>query len=81
VLIEALACGRTIVATDAPGGTREILDGGRYGTLVPVGDAEALGAAIAAAIESPADPDAQRAGAARYAPAISIARYRELLSK
>lgn len=38
VLIQALACGKTIVATDAPGGAAEILGGGAYGYLVPPDD-------------------------------------------
>src|SRR5690606_37626457 len=42
VLIEALACGCPIVATDCPSGPAEILQGGRYGSLVPMGDAAAL---------------------------------------
>ena len=40
VLTEALALGTPSVATDCPSGPREVLDGGRYGPLVPVGDAE-----------------------------------------
>jgi len=46
VLIEALACGLPIVATDCPGGTREVLADGRFGTLVPVGDDLAMAVAI-----------------------------------
>ncbi|WP_018972778.1 glycosyltransferase [Rudaea cellulosilytica] len=46
VLLEALACGCPIIATDCPGGVREVLADGKYGTLVPVGDDQALAAAI-----------------------------------
>ena len=46
VLIEALAAGTPIVATDCRSGPREILKGGRHGTLVPVGDSGALADAM-----------------------------------
>ncbi|MCF7908149.1 MAG: glycosyltransferase [Candidatus Omnitrophica bacterium] len=53
VLIEALALGVAVVATDSPGGSREILQGGRLGKLVPVGDWERLAAAIIATLDRP----------------------------
>jgi glycosyltransferase involved in cell wall biosynthesis len=46
VIVEALACGCPVVATDCPGGPSEILKGGDYGRLVPVGDTRMLGQAI-----------------------------------
>jgi glycosyltransferase involved in cell wall biosynthesis len=45
-LIEALACGCPVVATDCPSGPDEILAGGKYGKLVPLGDDDALVQAI-----------------------------------
>jgi glycosyltransferase involved in cell wall biosynthesis len=56
VLIEALACGCPVVATDCRSGPREILDNGRYGRLVPVGDHEALARAILETLDNPDFP-------------------------
>lgn len=42
VLVEAMACGTQVVATNCPYGPAEILDNGRYGQLVPPGDAVRL---------------------------------------
>jgi|SRR5579859_2858943 len=46
VLLEALAAGVPCVATDSPGGTREVLGGGAYGLLVPPENCSALAEAI-----------------------------------
>lgn len=46
VLVEGLMLEKTVVATDCPIGPREILDDGRAGLLVPVGDASALAEAM-----------------------------------
>lgn len=52
VLIEAMACGRKIVSTDCPNGPSEILEGGKWGMLVPVGDIGALVTAIEETLDS-----------------------------
>ncbi|NLG84439.1 MAG: glycosyltransferase [Firmicutes bacterium] len=52
VLIEAIALGVPVVATDCPSGPREILEGGRLGTLVPPGDVIELACAIQEVLSS-----------------------------
>ena len=50
---EAMACGRAVIAADA-GGTGELVGrDGDAGLLVPPGDADALGAAVAALLADP----------------------------
>ena len=57
VLVEALACGTRVVSTDCPSGPAEILEHGKWGSLVPVGRPEVLAAAMGDALERPAlDP-------------------------
>ena len=56
VLVEAMLAGCTPVATDCPTGPREVLEGGRFGYLVPIGDARAMAAAIEQALDHPTAP-------------------------
>ena len=57
VIQQALACNTSIVATDCPGGTAEILEHGKWGRLVPMRDPEAMASAIVATLEDPDPPD------------------------
>ncbi len=53
VLIEALYLGAPIVATDCPGGSRDILKDGQYGKLVPVDAPVDLAKAIGESLKEP----------------------------
>jgi glycosyltransferase involved in cell wall biosynthesis len=75
VLIEAMALGVPMVSTDCPVGPREILDGGRLGRLVPVGDEHALADAIAATLAEPPRRDELRAAAERYTAEACVEGY------
>lgn len=66
VLIQALACGCPSVSTDCPSGPAEILENGRYGPLVAVGDAEALARAMAETLAAPLPGDVLRERAAFF---------------
>lgn len=58
VLVEALLAGCPVVSTDCPSGPAEILDGGKYGTLVPVDDPQSMSRAILASLAT--DPDREK---------------------
>lgn len=81
VIAEALACGTPVVATDCPHGPSEILEGGRYGRLVPVGDASALAGAMAASLGEPADRAALAARGMDFTEAACATRYLALFSR
>jgi glycosyltransferase involved in cell wall biosynthesis len=80
VLIEALALGTPVVATDCASGSREILSGGRHGRLVPVGDETALAEALVATLDSP--PSAEQLAAfpvEEFTVHAAVERYGQLI--
>ena len=79
VLIQALACGCPVVSTDCPSGPAEILAGGAYGPLVPVGDDAALAAAIEAVLDVPPDPERLRLRAAAFSVERAVDGYLDVL--
>jgi glycosyltransferase involved in cell wall biosynthesis len=79
VLIEAMALQTPIVSTDCPSGPREILENGRHGLLVPVGNAEALATAMETQLQSPmrSNADAWRP----YSQERAVNAYMELIEE
>jgi glycosyltransferase involved in cell wall biosynthesis len=75
VLVEALACGTPVVSTDCGGGIREVLADGRFGMLVPVGDAEALAEAILETLQTPPDRAMLRQRAQDFTVEKSVKEY------
>lgn len=66
VLIEALSMGVPVVSTDCPSGPSEILADGKWGTLVAMGDAQALACAMKDSLSTPKNEDKLRARAACF---------------
>jgi len=60
VIVEAMACGTPIVSTDCPSGPSEILEYGKYGVLVPVGDEETMANAIRNQLDATTDTESLR---------------------
>lgn len=78
VLIEAMATGTPIVATDCPSGPAEILGNGRWGRLVPVRDINALAMAMAQTLDEVTHPDVA-ARAADFSVDQAVGKYLEIL--
>lgn len=80
-IIEALACGTPVVSTNCPYGPAEILQGGRYGTLTPVGDAGAMAVAIEAALSAVPDRGALMARGQNYTATRAAERFLEIAAE
>src|SRR3546814_711424 len=78
---DLMACGCPVVSTDCPSGPSEILDGGRFGRLVPVGDYEEMAKAIRETLEQTAAPAALAEHALRFSFDRVIDRYDRLLTR
>ncbi len=75
VLIQAMAFGTPIVATDCKSGPAEILEGGRFGTLVPVKDEEALARGVLHALTLPRQLEAMAHARATYGAQRAVDEY------
>jgi len=78
-LTEAMALGVPVVATDCHSGPRELLAGGRFGPLVPVGDINGLAAAIAGVLDRPLSAEELKAAVREYDAHESARRYLRVL--
>lgn len=79
VIVEALACGAQVVATDCPSGPAEILENGKYGRLVTVGDDVALATAIEEALDHPFPVDMLQERARCFDVDIAAKQYLDLM--
>jgi glycosyltransferase involved in cell wall biosynthesis len=81
VIAEALACGTPVVSTDCPHGPSEILAGGRFGNLVPVGAPAPLAEAILASLDASTDRQALRARGQEFSIRRCAQAYKELIAQ
>lgn len=79
-LIEAMACGTPVISADCPSGPREILEGGKWGRLVPVGDSHALAKAMRDTLDNPIAPDRLIARAKAYSAKASIDQHLSIIT-
>ena len=75
VLIQAMAFGTPVVSTDCESGPCEILEGGRLGKLVPIGDARAMAQAISESLDLPRQVEAQESVQRRFSIAEASTAY------
>jgi glycosyltransferase involved in cell wall biosynthesis len=78
-VIQALACGCSVVSTDCPSGPAEILENGRYGTLVPMGDSDAMAQGILQSLDTPVDPERLRTRAMDFSLEAGVRAYLQLI--
>ena len=77
-LIQAMACGTPVIATDCESGPREILQGGLFGRIVPVGNPQAMADAIDAVLAEARRPESEAAWRP-YTQAAAVDQYLDVL--
>ncbi|MEJ2427176.1 MAG: glycosyltransferase, partial [Candidatus Thiodiazotropha sp.] len=75
VIVEALAAGTPVVATDCPSGPRELLAGLPGNPLAEPGDEAGLAEAMARQLDQPPSPEQLHAAVSDYGLENSVTRY------
>ncbi|MDB2262072.1 glycosyltransferase [Halorubrum ezzemoulense] len=79
ILIEAMACGTQVVATDCPSGPSEILQDGEIGYLVDEGNSRAVTEGLERTIDEPYDSNTLRDRAQDFTDVTSAEEYLNLI--
>lgn len=79
VLVEAMAVGCPVVATDCQSGPAEILEQGKWGELVPTRDEQALSSAILHILDEPLDEELLKQRARDFTVGTAYKQYIRLL--
>jgi len=80
VLVEAMACGCSVISTNCPSGPQEILEAGKYGQLVPIEDSSALSKAMSQVITDPLNQKVLEQRAMHFSLEQAVSQYLAVLS-
>lgn len=78
VLVEAMAVGIPVISTNCPNGPAEITNNGEFGSLVPIGDVDAMAKSIRKALDKPWDEKAQVWVMTSFTQEKSVQQYAEI---
>ena len=67
------------MSTGCPSGPRKVLEDGKWGRLVPVGDEEALAAAMRKSLDEEHDPERLRRRAMDFSVEKAVSEYLDVL--
>jgi glycosyltransferase involved in cell wall biosynthesis len=79
VILEALTLGTPVVSTNCPSGPSEILENGKYGKLVPVGNSKALAESIVETLRNPLPKEFLQERAKDFSLDIAVRKYLDLI--
>ncbi|MGA3023276.1 MAG: glycosyltransferase [Bryobacteraceae bacterium] len=79
VVVESLALGVPVIASEGSGGPVEILENGRFGTIVPREGVSSLAAAIERHLDTRSDASDLMKKADQFSTAVAVERYMEVV--